>query len=57
MMKFIDDFGNMAESFFSEINSFKTEMLQPNTNVLESIDSSERLIKQLQVEIIFLMRS
>ena len=56
-MIIIDDFGNMAESFFSEINSFKIEMLQPNTNVLESIDSSERLIKQLQVEIIFLMRS
>ena len=30
------------------------EILQPNTNVSESIDSSERLIKQLQDEIIFL---
>ena len=30
------------------------EMLQPNTNVSESIDSSERITKQLQDEIIFL---
>ena len=29
-------------------------MLQPKTNVSESIDSSERLIKELQDEIIFL---
>ena len=29
-------------------------MLQPNTNVSESIDLSERVIKQLQNEIIFL---
>ena len=29
-------------------------MLQPNTNVSESIDSLERLIKRLQDEIIFL---
>ena len=56
-MKFIDDVENMKESFFSEINSFKMEMWQPNTNVSESTDSSERLIKQLQDEIIFLMRS
>ena len=30
------------------------EMLQPNANVSESIDSSEKLIKQLQNEIILL---
>ena len=47
----------MKESFFSEINSFKMEMLQPNINVSESIDSSKRLIKQRQDEIIFLRRS
>ena len=29
-------------------------MLQPNTNASESIDSSEKIIKQLQNEIIFL---
>ena len=29
------------------------KMLQPNTNVSESIDLSERLIKQFQDEIIF----
>ena len=33
------------------------EMLQPNINVSESIDSSKRLIKQRQDEIIFLRRS
>ena len=50
--KFIDDFESVKESF-SEINSFKMEMMQPNTDISESIDSSERLIKQLQDEIIF----
>ena len=40
--------------FFSEINLFKMEKLQPNTNVSESNDSSERPIKQLQYEIVFL---
>ena len=40
--------------YFSEINSFKMEMLQPNTNASESIHSSEKIIKQLQNEIIFL---
>ena len=30
------------------------EMLQPNANVSESTDSSEKLIKQLQNEIILL---
>ena len=29
-------------------------MLQPNTNVSESIDSSERLLKPVQDEFIFL---
>ena len=53
-MKFINDFESMKELFSLEINSFKMGMLQPNTNVSESIDSSERLIKQLQDEIIFL---
>ena len=53
-MKFISNFESTTESFFSEINSFKMEMLQPNTNVSESIDSLERLIKWLQDEIIFL---
>ena len=53
-MKFIDDFESMKESFFSEINSLKMEMLQPNTKISESTDSAERLIKQLQDEIIFL---
>ena len=51
--KFIDDFESVKESFFSEINSFKMEMMQPNTDISESIDSSERLIKQLEDEIIF----
>ena len=51
--KFIDDFEIVKESFFSEINSFKMEMMQPNTDISESIDSSERLIKRLQEEIIF----
>ena len=54
MFKFINDFEIMKELFLLEINSFKMEMLQPNTNVSESIDSSERLIKQLQDEIKFL---
>ena len=54
MFKFINDFESMKELFLLEINSFKMEMLQPNTNVSESIDSSERLIKQLQDEIKFL---
>ena len=53
-MKFINDFESMKELYSLEINSFKMEMLQPNTNVSEPIDSSERLIKQLQDEIIFL---
>ena len=39
---------------FLEINLFKMEFLQPNTNVLELIDSSERLIKQLQGIVMFL---
>ena len=39
---------------FLEINLFKMEFLQPNTNVLELIDSSERLIKQLQGVVMFL---
>ena len=30
------------------------DMLQPNTNVSESIDSSERLLKPVQDEFIFL---
>lgn len=38
---------------FLEINLFKMEFLQPNTNVLELIDSSERLIKQLQGVVVF----
>ena len=54
MFKFIYDFESMKELFLLEINSFKMEMLQPNTNVSESIDSSERPIKQLQDEIKFL---
>ena len=54
MFKFINDFESMKELFLLEINSFKMEMLQPNTNVSESIDSSERPIKQLQDEIKFL---
>ena len=54
MFKFINDFESMKELFLLEINSFKMEMLQPNTNVSESIDSSERLIKQLQDETKFL---
>ena len=37
-----------------EINSFKMDMLQPNTNVSELIDSSERLLKPVQDEFIFL---
>ena len=45
---------SMIESFFSEMNLFKTKMLQLNANDLESVDSSERLMKQLQDEIIFL---
>ena len=53
-MKFIKDFESSKVSFFSEIKSFKMEMLQKNSNVSESIVSSERLIKQLQDEIIFL---
>ena len=56
-MKFNDDCECMKESFFLEINSFKMEMLQPNINVSESIDSSKRLIKQRQDEIIFLRSS
>ena len=33
-MKTIDDFESMKESFFfSEINLYKIEKLQPNTNV------------------------
>ena len=39
---------------FLEINLFKIEFLQPNTDVLELIDSSERLIKQLQGVVMFL---
>ena len=39
---------------FLEINLFKMEFLQPNTNVLELIDSLERLIKQLQGVVMFL---
>ena len=54
MFKFINDFESMKELFLLEINSFKMEMLQPNTNVSESIDSSEKPIKQLQDEIKFL---
>ena len=54
MFNFINDFESMKELFLLERNSFKMEMLQPNTNVSESIDSSERLIKQLQDEIKFL---
>ena len=52
-MRFINDLESVEEYFFSEINLFKMVMLQPNTNASESIDSSERLIKQLQHEIIF----
>ena len=53
-MKFINNFESMKELFFSEINLFKVEMLQPNTNASESTNQFEMLSKQLQDEIIFL---
>ena len=44
----------VLKSHFFGNKFIKIGMLQPNTNVSETIDSSESLIKQLRYEIIFL---
>ena len=43
----VDDFDRLKQVFFSEVNSFKEELLESNV-VDRPQDISERLVKQLQ---------